>query len=422
MKTSKNSSDALAREIMERLDVLSELSESPDNLTRRYLTPEHASANAQVGEWMQAAGMTVRTDAVGNIIGRYEGTQPGAPALILGSHLDTVIDAGRYDGMLGVVLPISCVAELSAAGERFPFAIEVIGFGDEEGVRFQSTYLGSSPVAGTFQKELLERTDREGISLRDALTAFGLNPEKIGSAARKRTDVLAYMEVHIEQGPVLEQRDCPVGIVTAIAGATRLEITLSGEAGHAGTVPMTERRDALAAAAEIILSVEEICQSRDGLVGTVGQLDVSPGAVNVIPGAVRLSVDLRAAEDDIRQRALGTLYELVSSIGEKRHVETNITQTHAVASVPCASQLITGLSSAASACGHAAPMLSSGAGHDAVAMSALTEIGMLFVRCEGGISHNARESIEASDVAVAVEVLSAFLKTFDETGKTGHDG
>lgn len=420
MKTSKNSSDALAREIMERLDVLAAISESPDNLTRRYLTPEHASANAQVGEWMQAAGMAVRVDAVGNIIGRYEGTRPGAPAVVLGSHLDTVIDAGRYDGMLGVVLPISCIAELNAVGERFSFAIEVIGFGDEEGVRFQSTYLGSSPVAGTFQQKLLERRDRDEISLGDALIAFGLDPKKIGSAARKQMDVLAYVEAHIEQGPVLERQDCAVGIVTAIAGATRLEIALNGEAGHAGTVPMTERRDALAAAAEIILSIEEICRSCDGLVGTVGQLDVSPGAVNVIPGAVRLSVDLRAAEDDTRQQALDSVYELVSSIGEKRKVETIITQTHAVASVRCARNLITALSSAASSCGHAAPKLPSGAGHDAVAMSALTDIGMLFVRCKGGISHNSGESVEASDVAVAAEVLSTFLKTFDETGMTGH--
>lgn len=422
MKISKNSSDALAREVMERLDVLAGLSESPNNLTRRYLTPEHASANAKVGEWMQAGGMTVRVDAAGNIIGRYEGAQPGAPALILGSHLDTVIDAGRYDGMLGVVLPISCVAVLNAAGERLPFAIEVIGFGDEEGVRFQSTYLGSSPVAGTFQKELLERRDRDGISLGNALTAFGLDPNKIGSAARKKTDLLGYVEIHIEQGPVLERQDCAVGIVTAISGATRLEIMLKGEAGHAGTVPMTERRDALAAAAEIILGVEEVCRSRDGLVGTVGQLDVSPGAVNVIPGTVRLSVDLRAAEDERRQRALDSVYELVSSIGEKRNVETIITETHTVASVPCASNLITRLSSAASVCGHDAPKLSSGAGHDAAAMSALTEIGMLFVRCKGGISHNAGESIEASDVAVAAEVLSTFLKTFDDAGTTGHDG
>ncbi len=421
MKTSKNSSDALAREVMERLDVLAGISESPDNLTRRFLTPEHEAANAQVGDWMQAAGMTVRVDAVGNIIGRYEGVRPGAPALILGSHLDTVIDAGRYDGMLGVVLPISCIAELNAVGERLPFAIEVIGFGDEEGVRFQSTYLGSSPVAGTFPKELLERKDRDGLSLGDALTAFGLDPDKIDSAARRQTDVLGYVEIHIEQGPVLERQDCAVGIVTAISGATRLEIMLNGEAGHAGTVPMTERRDALTAAAEIILGVEEICRSCDGLVGTVGQLDVSPGAVNVIPGAVRLSVDLRAAEDDTRQQALDKVNELVSSIGEKRKVETIITKTHAVASVPCAPGLITGLSSAASICGHAAPRLSSGAGHDAAAMSALTDVGMLFVRCKGGISHNAGESIEMSDVAVAAEVLCKFLKIFDETGKTGHD-
>ncbi len=220
--------EALGAEIMSRIDDLAALSESPDHLTRRYLTPEHRQANDLVGQWMREAGMTVRQDAVGNIIGRYEGVSEGLPAIIIGSHLDTVVMAGKFDGMLGVVTGIACVGGLNRQGRRLPFAVEVIGFADEEGVRFQSTYLGSRALTGRFEQMLLARRDAVGISLAEAMTAFGLDPARIGAAARQAQDVLAYLELHIEQGPVLEGQGLPVGVVTSIAGATRLVVTLAG--------------------------------------------------------------------------------------------------------------------------------------------------------------------------------------------------
>src|SRR6202012_2542315 len=237
--------------------------------------------------WMREAGMRAYRDAIGNVCGRYEGEQPGLPCLMLGSHYDTVRDAGKWDGPLGLITAIACVDDLGRRGKRMPFALEVTGFADEEGVRFASTLLGSRAVAGTFDESGLSGRDEAGISMRDALKNFGLDPDHIGAAARARRELLAYLELHIEQGPVLEAQNLPVGVVTAIAGATRMAARLTGMAGHAGTVPMVLRRDALAGAAECIAEIEEFCRSDgNGLVGTVGYVDARPGATNVIPGQV----------------------------------------------------------------------------------------------------------------------------------------
>jgi len=268
--------------ILDRIDRLAAISEDAPRLTRTYLTDAHWQANELVAAWMREAGMAVRTDAVGNIIGRYEGRTPGLPALMVGSHLDTVRDAGKYDGMLGVIVGIECVAALHAGGERKDFALEVVGFANEEGARFGATLTGSRAIAGTLDTAQLESRDAAGVTMAEAMLAFGLDPAKIGEAARRRDELLAYVEVHIEQGPVLEAHDLPLGVVTAISGATRLMIELRGLAGHAGTVPMTQRQDALAAAAEAILAVERHCQGTAGLVGTVGRIEALPGAINVI--------------------------------------------------------------------------------------------------------------------------------------------
>src|SRR5690349_3637612 len=265
--------------ILERCDALARCSENPDGLTRVYLSAEQRDAGALVLRWMQEAGMSARLDAAGNVVGRYEGARPGLPCLMLGSHLDTVRDAGKYDGMLGVVGAIECVAALSARAARLPFALEVVGFADEEGVRFNVTLLGSHAVAGTFDPAHLDRTDAAGKTMREALADFGLDAAGITAAARRRDEVLAYVELHIEQGPVLEAEGLPVGVVTAINGGNRLAIELSGMAGHAGTVPMSLRRDALAAAAECVLAVERIAASESQLVGTVGKIEASPGAI-----------------------------------------------------------------------------------------------------------------------------------------------
>src|ERR1700723_992478 len=291
----------LGDEIVGRINRLAAISETPDNLTRIFLTPEHRAAADLIMAWMVEAGMSAHLDAIGNVCGRYEGERPGLPGLMLGSHYDTVRDAGKWDGPLGLITAISCVADLNKRGKRFPFAIEVTGFADEEGVRFASTLLGSRAVAGTFNERVLNSKDSAGISMRQALSEFGLDPDHIGAAARAPSELLAYVELHIEQGPVLEAHKLPVGVVTAIAGATRLAASITGMAGHAGTVPMALRRDALGGAAECIVAIEELCRTDpDGLVGTVGYIHAMPGATNVIPGQASFTIDLRAPTDGHR--------------------------------------------------------------------------------------------------------------------------
>src|ERR1700693_2670628 len=266
-------SASLADEIVSRINELAAISETPEHLTRIFLTREHRAAADLILGWMRDAGMRAHLDAIGNVCGRYEGEVAGSPCLMLGSHYDTVRDAGKWDGPLGLITAISCVADLHRRGRRLPFAVEVTGFADEEGVRFASTLLGSRAVAGTFNEGVLGTRDNAGISMRDALSEFGLDPDHVGAAARAPSELLAYVELHIEQGPVLEAENLPVGVVTAIAGATRLAANLTGMAGHAGTVPMLLRRDALAGAAECLCKIEELCRTdEDGLVGTVGYI------------------------------------------------------------------------------------------------------------------------------------------------------
>ena len=256
--------------IMQWLDELAEISEDPALLTRRYLTPEHARAADLVMRWMREAGISARLDAVGNVVGNFPGRRPGTRRLILGSHLDTVRNAGKFDGALGVLLPIACLRSLHQRGERLDYPIDVIAFGDEEGVRFQSTLIGSLAVAGNLDPATLDAVDEDGVHLHEAMREFGLDPDAVGAAAYARDEVAAYIEVHIEQGPVLEAEDRPVGVVSSIAGAVRLRAEVTGRAGHAGTVPMTLRRDALAAASEAVIAVERTCLETPGTVGTVG--------------------------------------------------------------------------------------------------------------------------------------------------------
>src|SRR4051794_21157963 len=320
--------------VLERADSLAACTEEPGRLTRRFATPALAAAGDLVLGWMREAGMTVRRDAIGNVIGRWE--PPGdasAGTLLLGSHLDTVRDAGRYDGMLGVLVAIACVERLRDA----PFAVEVYGFADEEGVRYGTAYLGSSVVAGTLDPGALDRRDGEGVAMRDAIATVGGDPGALASARRDPAGLLGYVEVHIEQGPVLEAGDLPVGVVTGIAGQTRAEVAFTGIAGHAGTVPMPLRRDALAAAAELVGAVEARALAVDGLVATVGELTVEPGASNVIPGRAVLSVDVRHLDDATRAAAVADLRERAAAIAAARGVEaawTEVQQTGAVACAP----------------------------------------------------------------------------------------
>jgi allantoate deiminase len=404
MPTLNASLTALAGDVLDRADRLAACTEEPGRLTRRFATPELARAGDLVLEWMRDAGMSVRRDAIGNVIGRWE-PPGGAPAgtLLLGSHLDTVRDAGRYDGMLGVLVALACVERLSDA----PFAIEVLGFADEEGVRYGTAYLGSSVVAGAFDPAALERRDADGVAMADAIAAFGGDPAALASARRADGDLLGYVEVHIEQGPVLEAEHLPVGIVTGIAGQTRAEVTFEGVAGHAGTVPMALRRDALVAAAELVGAAE--ARAVDGLVATVGELTVQPGASNVIPARATLSLDVRHLDDAARAAAVADLRERADAIARERGLGVTWTDVQATDAVACAPALTAELEAAVGDAGVRVVRLPSGAGHDAAVMARLTAVAMLFVRCAGGVSHNPAEAVAAGDVAVAIDVTGRLL-------------
>ncbi|WP_027579451.1 allantoate amidohydrolase [Bradyrhizobium sp. Ai1a-2] len=403
----------LGEAIVARIDLLAAISETPEHLARIYLTPEHRKAADLLLSWMREAGMSAHLDAIGNVCGRYEGDRPGLPCLMLGSHYDTVRDAGKWDGPLGLITAISCVADLNRRGRRLPFAIEVTGFADEEGVRFASTLLGSRAVAGTFDESVLNARDHAGISMREAMIAFGLDPDHIGAAARVRSELLAYVELHIEQGPVLEEKDLPVGVVTAIAGATRLAAKLTGMAGHAGTVPMVSRRDALAGAAECITAIEEFCKTDDGgLVGTVGYIDARPGATNVIPGFVSFTIDVRAPTDTHRKRAVAEIVREIEAIARRRGLSLQLDVTHENRTVPCASWLKAQVAEAVAGEGYPVFELPSGAGHDGMAMIDVADVAMLFVRCRGGISHHPDEHVDLADADAGARVLLRLIENF----------
>jgi allantoate deiminase len=395
---------------MKRLDVLGGISDEPGRLTREFASEAMRRAHSEVEGWMREAGMAARHDNIGNLHGRYEAVAASAPTLILGSHLDSVRDAGKYDGPLGIVVAIAAVERLHDAGKRLPFAIEVIAFADEEGLRFSSTYLGSRAVAGTFDHAILDRTDAAGITLAAAIKAFGGDPSRVGEDRWDAGTLLGYVEVHIEQGPVLEGVGLPVGAVTAIAGQARYLVTFTGQAGHAGTVPMLGRRDALAAAAEFVLAVEADAGGHEGVVATVGQVAVHPGASNVIPGAVELSLDVRHPDESVRSGHTRRILEHANEIAARRGVKASIHLQGDNPSVPCAPRLVSVMAKAIEAQGLEVVQLASGAGHDAVPMSALTDVAMLFVRCKGGISHNPAESVTVEDVSVSIDVLSRFLE------------
>ena len=403
---------AYALEVMARIETLAAISEDDAGLTRVFASAEQRRASDLVLDWMRQAGMTAGEDTIGNVVGRYEGQTSGLPCLMFGSHLDSVRDAGKYDGPLGILTPIACVAALREAAIRLPFAIEVVGFADEEGVRFQSALLGSRAVAGTFDRAQLDRVDAAGKTMAQAILDFGLDPDRIDEAARRPEDVLAYVEYHIEQGPVLEAEGLPVGVVTAINGQTRLSVELKGTAGHAGTVPMGLRQDALCGMAEATLAMEEICRKTEAAVGTVGRVEVLPGASNVIAGSAVFTVDIRAPRDDTRNATVETFRNRLDEICRRRQLTARVETVFDSASCTCADWIQNQLGAAVRAEGHPLRMLSSGAGHDGMAMIDLTDIAMLFLRCEGGISHNPAEAITPADCETGLRVLLRFMLDF----------
>jgi allantoate deiminase len=401
---------ALGRRCEAMLEELAVISAEPERLVRLYLTPEYRRAADLIAQWMKEAGLEVFEDELGNVRGRIG--KP--PYLILGSHFDTVLDAGRYDGPLGVVAPILAVDAFTRAGTPPPCGIEVVAFGDEEGSRFPSTLSTSAVVAGKFDPKQLELKDKDGVTFADALKVYGKDPAKVSTASLKKGEAAAYLEMHIEQGPVLEAEGEPLGVVTAIAGQTRLQMTLTGEAGHAGTVPMNLRKDALAGAAEVALIAEKIAQqfSKDSMVATVGTMEVRPGAVNIIPGVVRFTLDLRSANDESRTKAIGRFEHEARGVAERRHLGFASDVIHRIATTPCDERMQARLADAIKAVGGKPLNLTSGAGHDGIMMAHACPIVMLFVRCRGGVSHNPAEYASPGDMGLGIAAFIRFIEQF----------
>ncbi|MES2170982.1 MAG: allantoate amidohydrolase [Actinomycetota bacterium] len=400
---------------MDRCEQLATISSQPDRLERVHLSPEHAAANALIAEWMRDAGLSTWQDAAGNQCGRLEGREPGLPALLIGSHIDTVPDAGRYDGMLGVLLAIAVAARIHRSHSELPFALEVVAFSDEEGTRFGMALLGSRALAGTWNEEWWSLADKDGITLAEAFQDFGLDPARLPGAFRRPENYVGYLETHIEQGPILEDHDRRLAVVTSIAGARRYGITITGKAGHAGGTPFDRRKDALVGASELVVEVERISKQR-GVIGTVGRLEAFPGGVNVIPGRVELSLDLRAEFDHDRDAALAEVWAAAAEICSRRGLTLQKHELYRADAVPCDQRLMRAIGAGIRATGDAEPMAFwSRAGHDGMAVVALTPIAMLFLRCRGGISHHPDEAVKKADVAAALDAFeAAVLAVADE--------
>lgn len=393
------------------LDRLALCSEAGPGVTRLPFTKEHRAALDVLTELMESAGLTVSLDAAGTLIGRLEGPED-APTLLMGSHQDSVREGGGYDGIMGVVLPVLALQKLQADGRALPFSVEVLAFADEEGVRFPTALMGPRALAGTFDMAALDLRDRDGISLRQAMKQFGLDPDKLPGLKREPKEILGWIEAHLEQGPVLENAGHAIGIVTAICGIERHSVTLTGMAAHAGTLPMELRHDALAGAAELVLAVEALAQETDGLLANVGTMQVRPGAVNAVPGEVALTLELRAPLDDLREDAGKKLSQTASEIAARRNLQLAITRTYAQAATPCAQELQAQLAQAISALGHDVAYLPSGATHDTSAMADLCPVGMLFTRCNDGISHHPMESVDPVAMSAAIDVLCGTLQDY----------
>lgn len=397
--------------LVRMLDELGRVTDEPGRLTRTFLSPAMERANLLVGRWMRAADLTVREDDTGNLIGRLEAANPKAKTLLLGSHLDTVRNAGRFDGALGVVLPIVALMELRRRGVQLPYAVEVLGFSEEEAVRFTGVYLGSKAYTGRLRAADLKLTDLKNNTLRAVIEAHAGHPYTPPKAAHRRRDLLGYVEVHIEQGPVLEDRQLAVGVVSAIASQTRGRLTFRGRAGHAGTTPMDLRRDALAGAAEFILFTESFARARMPLVATVGTITVPSGAANVIPGETVLTLDVRHPEDAPCREAVMQLVAEARLIARRRGLRLTWQPTMKHRATPCSPELTGKLARSVQTVQGKSLSLVSGAGHDGVVMAMLTPISMLFVRCRDGLSHHPDEYASPKDLTAALAVIVDFLET-----------
>jgi allantoate deiminase len=413
---------AAARRVMARCDELARVSATQGEIERVYLSAEHARVNRLAAEWMREIGMSTRQDAAGNQIGRLDpstssGTPGAGPALMLGSHLDTVPDAGRYDGIVGVLMALEVVrllreprADGTGSTTSLPFALEVVAFSDEEGTRFGKALLGSSAVAGIWDDAWWSLTDADGVTLRQAFLEFGLDPGRIPEAARHPDDLVGYLEAHIEQGPELDARGESLAVVSSIASARRFQLVVEGEARHAGGTPYEMRRDALLGASEAALAVERICRGEHHIIGTVGQFEAYPGAVNIVPGETHFSLDLRGEFDGSRDRVWDLISGELDEIMGRRRLRWHAREVHNAAAVMCAPLLRDvvreGILATLPDGAEEPATIFSRAGHDAMAIGAITDVGMLFLRNPDGISHHPDEAVSAGDVALGIRALT----------------
>lgn len=405
MPTSEGSR-AAAEKVIARCRKLASFSEEPGRTTRTFLSPPMRDCHRELAAWAEALGAETRIDAAGNFRAFYAAAEPNAPRLLIGSHLDTVPDAGAFDGVLGVVLGIALLENLR--GERLPFGIEVVGFSEEEGVRFNTPFVGSRALVGRLDEAMLALRDARGISVRTAIENFGLKPSEIPDA-RLRGDVLGYVEFHIEQGPVLEELGLALGAVEALAGQSKMEFAFFGRANHAGTTPMHLRRDALAGAAEWITAVEREAKRVPGLVATVGEVDARPGATNVIAGEARLTLDVRHRSDDVRAAAVETLIRHAEQIAARRGLSLQHRAMLSQPAVAMDSQLVGQIEEAIRKAGCEPHRMVSGAGHDAMILAEKVPAAMFFLRTPGGISHSPEETVKVEDVEKALEAGTHLL-------------
>ncbi|MCC3153845.1 allantoate amidohydrolase [Hymenobacter sp. BT770] len=407
---------ARAEQIMQRIQQLAAISEDEHGVTRTFGTPAFLAGRDLVQSWMEAAGLVTRVDGIGNLRARLESQNPDAKTFVLASHIDTVVNAGKFDGPLGVLMGLDLLEQLQSQQADLPFHIELIAFSDEEGVRFHTTYLGSAVVTGAFDHALLARRDEAGVTLDQALEVMGGDASQLALDAIPAAEWMGYFEMHIEQGPVLWERNVPVALVTAIAGQQRVELVFRGMAGHAGTVPMNMRQDALCAAAEFVLTAEQFAQAHgQGLVATVGKLSISNSASNVIPGEVTCTLDLRSANQAQLADAYRALLNFAEGLAAQRNVELVWKLVQQTAPVACSQPLNDLLAQAIAESGYETISLVSGAGHDAVPVSAVAPATMLFIRCYKGISHNPLENVELDDLAAAIAVADRFLLSVART-------
>jgi allantoate deiminase len=402
----KSTNTDCADGIIARCRQLATCTEVAGETTRLFLSPPMHDVHALLKGWMEAAGMTVKVDAIGNLRGVWPGLTANCPRLLIGSHLDTVPNAGAFDGILGVVLGLAVVEQLG--GQHLPFAIEVIGFSEEEGVRFNKPFLGSLALIGKLDAETLARKDRSGITIAEAIRNYGLDPTNLSDALLPE-EALAYLEFHIEQGPILESEGASLGIVEALVGQTRMQLTFTGQANHAGTTPMHLRHDAMAAAAEWIVAVEACANAHAGLVATVGKVETSPGAGNVIAGRVTASLDVRHADDQTRQTALSSLVDIANSAAARRGVQVGAQTQLEQSAVPLSPLLTQLLQTATDRAGFPSRRMTSGAGHDAMIVAQRLPSAMLFLRSPGGLSHHPDESVLPQDVEAALATAMEFL-------------